>query len=223
MRLLILFLLVTLPVLAEDKREICTRHFERSKMGAQLVACTSNLKNIATATEMYATDHGGQLPTSIQQLTPEYLRTLPTNPASGKGYDYKLVDATHYLITTQGDSFKPMGVPPGYPRYEGASTMGDIDKMTMAQKKALLAKMAAEDRNPPQQPVYWKPGQLVPRRANNRDNDLRVQADAELLSATVSGDYSKALALYKKALQVGGLYPWEQADLRQLLKEMGER
>jgi len=223
MRKLLLVMLLLLPVLAEDKRDICIRHFERSRMGGQLLASISNLKNIATAAEMYEADKG-QLPTSLQQLTPQYLRTIPTNPANGKSYDYKRVDATHYLITTQGDAFKPMGVPANYPRYEGViEPTPDFKKMTSAQSQAYLARLEAERKNPQPQPVYWKPGQLVPKRSTSRNNDLLMQATTELTTASVSGDYSKALGLYKRALQAGGLYPWEESEIRQFLKEMGDK
>lgn len=45
--------------------------------GAAMTVCSSNLKNISTALEMYSTDYQGSLPPSLHQLTPNYLRTLP--------------------------------------------------------------------------------------------------------------------------------------------------
>ena len=47
----------------------------------KLTACKSNLKNIGTALEMYASDNGGLYPRSIaDKLTPNYLKTIPTCP-----------------------------------------------------------------------------------------------------------------------------------------------
>lgn len=39
--------------------------------------CKSNLKNIATALEMYASDHAGSYPKSLTELVPKYLPVMP--------------------------------------------------------------------------------------------------------------------------------------------------
>lgn len=59
-------------------------NFLPAKPSGQLTACKSNLRNIATALEMYATDYSGSFPTSMDTLTPNYLRTVPTCPAAGR-------------------------------------------------------------------------------------------------------------------------------------------
>ena len=48
------------------------------------IACKSNLKNIATALEMYSTDHEGEFPDSLEELTPNYLRKLPRCQRQGQ-------------------------------------------------------------------------------------------------------------------------------------------
>ena len=50
---------------------------------SRLCACKSNLKNIATAIEMYGTDFEDSLPPKMESLTPNYLRTIPQCPAYG--------------------------------------------------------------------------------------------------------------------------------------------
>ena len=50
----------------------------------ELINCKSNLKNIATALEMWSTDHEGAYPKTLAELTPEYLKYIPTCPAAGK-------------------------------------------------------------------------------------------------------------------------------------------
>lgn len=46
-----------------------------------LLGCKSNMKNIATALEMYATDHKGHYPPRLQTLIPgNYLKVVPTCP-----------------------------------------------------------------------------------------------------------------------------------------------
>lgn len=54
------------------------------RAGSYLTFCNSNVKNIGTAFEMYATDWSGKYPTSLTQLTPNYLKTLPECDAAGK-------------------------------------------------------------------------------------------------------------------------------------------
>lgn len=72
--------------------------------------CGSNLKNLATACDMYAMDNGGHDPASLRHVVPNYLKTLPTCPTVG-AYTYS---ATHpidvwqgYTITCSGDHRGP--------------------------------------------------------------------------------------------------------------------
>ena len=52
--------------------------------------CKRNLRNIATALEMYSTDYGGRFPPTLVDTTPNYLRTVPTCPSTKTvAYDYK--------------------------------------------------------------------------------------------------------------------------------------
>lgn len=59
-------------------------NFQKCHCGSPLTGCKSNLKNIATALEMYASDHDGHYPVRLGQLTPVYLKTIPTCPAAGR-------------------------------------------------------------------------------------------------------------------------------------------
>jgi hypothetical protein len=57
------------------------RHIQSRAQG-QLTACKSNLKNIGTGLEMYATDFEGAFPAALSFLTPNYLKTIPNCPAA---------------------------------------------------------------------------------------------------------------------------------------------
>ncbi len=100
-------------------------------------ACKSKLKNIGTALEMYATDHGGQYPDSLELLTPVYLTQLPTclpaalqQPVRGlyeSIYDLEF-GPYGYERTQEPDDYRlwcPSGahtwasIQRGYPQYEG--------------------------------------------------------------------------------------------------------
>ncbi|MDQ7825546.1 MAG: hypothetical protein RDV48_22290 [Candidatus Eremiobacteraeota bacterium] len=45
--------------------------------------CESNLRNLATALEMYATDNGGEYPEVLSPIMPAYINIIPSCPAMG--------------------------------------------------------------------------------------------------------------------------------------------
>ncbi len=79
---------------------ILVPNFVRARAQAQTAACEANLKEIATALELYETDHdaypaGTNAPVdgSNADLTP-YLKQVPVDPAAGPGvyYEYSVID-----------------------------------------------------------------------------------------------------------------------------------
>lgn len=55
------------------------------RMQGRLTACKSNLKNLATGLEMWASDHAGRYPAALDLLlVGNYLKSLPTCPAAGR-------------------------------------------------------------------------------------------------------------------------------------------
>lgn len=78
--------------------------------------CPSNLRNLSTAIEIYATDHQGAFPTALNQLVPQYINKLPqcidgeaVSPEGrvffrlrgfelAEGYGYRLVNPKCYAI-----------------------------------------------------------------------------------------------------------------------------
>ena len=54
----------------------------RARSRSQLVGCTTNLRNIGTALEMYNVDASGRYPLSLEGLTPNYLKTIPECPSA---------------------------------------------------------------------------------------------------------------------------------------------
>jgi len=90
-------------------------NFIRARAQAQTAACEANLKEIATALELYQTDHDAYPVASNQSidgntsdpLTP-YLRQVPVDPAAGRGsfYSYSVRTAaggsTSYTIVCPG-------------------------------------------------------------------------------------------------------------------------
>ena len=108
---------------------ILVPNFVRAKSQGQLTACESNLKNIGTACEMWATDYDGEYPTSLEQLTPNYLQSIPVCPAAGKdtySVSYRVVmpeesgvSFPFYEVYCKGHFHEKDGLFEDSPRYNG--------------------------------------------------------------------------------------------------------
>jgi competence protein ComGC len=108
---------------------ILVPNFIKARSRGQLTACKSNLKNIGTALEMFATDHDGEFPATMVMLTPRYLRVVPECPhASEDTYSpsYQRGERT-YTFYCSGLHHKAAGITAAnYPQYN--STQGLIER-----------------------------------------------------------------------------------------------
>ncbi|MFN8608794.1 MAG: hypothetical protein U0931_14755 [Vulcanimicrobiota bacterium] len=75
-----------------------------------LASTRSNLKNIATALEMWAADHEGQYPTQLSVLEGNYLRRMPTQVDGSSDWEYR-VEGRHFSLSDEWDGFKRLGLP----------------------------------------------------------------------------------------------------------------
>ncbi|GEM_PF-926638 len=93
----------------------------------QLTACKSNLKNMGTALEMYSTDNQGKYPHALSQITPNYLKTLPTCPSAGVStYAYTFsVKPDSYTIFCSGNYHSVNGLATDYPEYDAYQGLMD--------------------------------------------------------------------------------------------------
>ena len=109
---------------------------DRTEDMGYATGCKSNLVSIAIALEMYSTDHDGQYPRNLNQLTPTYIRRLCTCPATGRvtyraefGPTASLNTkhyADYYLVECTGLNHERVGLSANYPKYGGVS--GLIEK-----------------------------------------------------------------------------------------------
>ena len=60
-----------------------------SRDGAEQTAHEANIRTIESAVGLYQAETG-DLPTSIEQLTPKYLQSIPDNPVTGTSEGYVL-------------------------------------------------------------------------------------------------------------------------------------
>lgn len=99
-------------------------NFVRARARSQLTACKSNLKNTATAIEMYSADNDANFPANLSQITPNYMRAIPTCPAAGTDtYSASFSsnnNPSYYLIQCEGSNHIVMDVNPSYPQWDSA-------------------------------------------------------------------------------------------------------
>ncbi len=94
------FFLVTALLAVAALAWVLMPRVKKDHFHGPLTACKSNLKNIATALEMYASDNAGNYPHSLDKLIePDYLKRIPTCPAAGK------MTYLDYQVSTEPDSF----------------------------------------------------------------------------------------------------------------------
>ncbi len=96
-------------------------NFLRARSQGSVTACKSNLKNIGTALEMYSTDHGGHYPEKLGDLTPQYLRTIPTCPSAGidtYSPSYRSTRVPDYYLVFCSGSNHQGSCPPNFPQYD---------------------------------------------------------------------------------------------------------
>ena len=82
-------------------------------------SCQENLKNLATALEMYSTDNSRHYPEKLEQLVPGILKSIPTCPSAkrdtySKGYKLS-PDDHHWRISCKGNNHILAGIPSNLP------------------------------------------------------------------------------------------------------------
>ncbi len=122
---------------------ILVPNFIRARAQGQLTACKSNLKNIGTALEMYATDNGGRYPNNdLHKLsetgsigndsTQAYLKQIPICPSVGKDTYSDAYESTqnpdNYSLYCKGSNHTAAGMPENYPKFN--AEMGLIERET---------------------------------------------------------------------------------------------
>ncbi|MEQ8223605.1 MAG: prepilin-type N-terminal cleavage/methylation domain-containing protein [Candidatus Eremiobacterota bacterium] len=105
---------------------ILVPNFLKARAQGQLAACESNIKNLATALEMYATDNTGTYPSGLTTLTSSasgggYMKTIPLCPssrlASSYGYSMATVPDNFTMYCSGTNAHLSAGSTNGYPKY----------------------------------------------------------------------------------------------------------
>lgn len=95
-------------------------NFVSAEAYGQFSNCKNNLKNIAAACEMFASDNAGHYPDNLADLTPKYLMHLPNCPAAEQvSYSYKRsADGKSYIIYCRGSYHKDAGENTDFPKFD---------------------------------------------------------------------------------------------------------
>lgn len=107
----------------EVKEAILSTVQAEQKSANDLAKCESNLKNLGTACEMYATDNGNLYPSNLTRLTygyngqQPYMKSIPTCPTCYSSYSYEYNrNPDVYTLQCNGDHRK-LGIEEGYPKF----------------------------------------------------------------------------------------------------------
>lgn len=97
-------------------------NFVRAKARARLSACESNLRNFATALELYARDYNDKFPTQFSALSPSYLKSIPRCPACVDNSNYingysSATSPDRYTMTCSGSNHLDGGLSANRPMY----------------------------------------------------------------------------------------------------------
>ncbi len=86
--------------------------------------CRQQIRQMATASELYAGDNSDCYPNSLQQLVPNYLSSLPECPVPSAGRSrYQYLENNNpkvFTICCRGNSHILAGERPNFPQYPAA-------------------------------------------------------------------------------------------------------
>ena len=112
--------LLTVIVIIAILAAIFVPHWQIAIERADLTGCQSNVKNIATATQMYCNDNNNQPPAALSQLLPNYISIIPTCPSTQadqytNGYDPGVAPEFGFTIYCNGANHTDLGYGPNQP------------------------------------------------------------------------------------------------------------
>jgi len=109
---------------------LCMPQFLKAFDKARLTGCQTNLKNIATALQVYANDNEGQYPGALSALTPSYLKAIPTCPSAVKDSYSELytraVDPANFTVFCAGVNHSTCDLGTDEPFFEFKDGLGPV-------------------------------------------------------------------------------------------------
>lgn len=136
---------------------ILVPNFLKARAQGQLTACKSNLKNIGTAAEMYATDNGGRYPQQETDFTATdagsgagggaYMKSIPMCPAAGDASNYKVTISErpdYFGVQCIGENHKAAGIKTDFPQFDSIASLmeGKEKDNTSSKNDSITTNMA---------------------------------------------------------------------------------
>lgn len=95
---------------------------KRAMWKAQLTGCMTNIRNMATAIQIYSNDSDGLYPSSLDLLVPKYVAAIPTCPSAQtdtytSGYIIQ-DDNQNFTLKCDGTNHAVLGYGEGIPYYD---------------------------------------------------------------------------------------------------------
>ena len=107
---------------------ILVPNFMRTRAQSQIAGCKENLKNVATALEMYANDNTSNFPffVGFVLITPNYLPRIPSCPSAGvdtysPGYIVNGVQSAYTVVCVGSNHLGGGMTAANYPQYSSFS------------------------------------------------------------------------------------------------------
>lgn len=96
--------------------------YVRARSRGRLSACETNLRNVASALEVYSTENGKHFPTALTDLAPTYIQSVPTCPSAGNGTAYiqgftSKTNPSAYTLSCKGAWHRDLGLPEDAPAF----------------------------------------------------------------------------------------------------------
>lgn len=100
-------------------------NFVRVRSQGRLTGCKTNMRNIATAVQVYAVENASRYPTTLTILpTTRAISAIPTCPSAGNNLAYingyvASSNPDAYTIVCTGNNHGELNIPACYPQYTG--------------------------------------------------------------------------------------------------------
>ncbi len=176
---------------------------EREIGQLNMTLCT--MTNIATALEMFSTDHSGKYPVSLNELSPNYLRNVPKGLSKAGYFPFAYIQKNGgkgYTFHCKGVNYPQFGIPADYPRRSA-----DLNNLSFISE------------------TYLKPGVVMPSyrepAKKSKERYLFMKAFSQVPELVQKRDPKQAKDIrlnLTKAIQSGKLSPKEVERAKDLIE-----
>jgi prepilin-type N-terminal cleavage/methylation domain-containing protein len=98
-------------------------NYVRARSQGRLTACETNLRNLASALEVYSTENDKRFPALLDVLVPHYIQSIPSCPSAGNSKCYTdgfecTLNPADYTISCRGGFHTDLGMASDRPMFQ---------------------------------------------------------------------------------------------------------